>query len=182
MKYRRDFVTNSSSSSYVCEVCSRVEESWEGPHDVDMIQCVNGHTFCADHLTDAPLERIHKELLDFAKTKNVEEVFDYAHLDDPFYIDSENEGVPECMCPICSFCEYSEYDMMEFLMRVYDIDPDIVFAEIKSRNKRRKKLYPSEYIEYVCRERGIKSDAVFAQWPERFGSYLAFRKYINKGR
>lgn len=29
MKFRKDFVTNSSSSSYVCEICGRTESGWD---------------------------------------------------------------------------------------------------------------------------------------------------------
>ena len=49
MKFRKDFVTNSSSSSYVCEICGRTESGWDmGLSEAEMMECVNGHTFCCD--------------------------------------------------------------------------------------------------------------------------------------
>lgn len=46
MKFRKDFVTNSSSSSYVCEICGRTESGWDmGLSEAEMMECVNGHSF-----------------------------------------------------------------------------------------------------------------------------------------
>jgi len=50
LKYRKDFVTNSSSSSYICEICGEVETAWDGLEEVNMAECVNGHVICQDHL------------------------------------------------------------------------------------------------------------------------------------
>ena len=49
LKYRKSFVTNSSSSSYICDICGRVESGWDiGLDEADMFECVNGHVFCCD--------------------------------------------------------------------------------------------------------------------------------------
>jgi hypothetical protein len=47
MKLRLDHVTNSSSSSFVCDICGRAESGWDMClTEVDMIECENGHTIC----------------------------------------------------------------------------------------------------------------------------------------
>lgn len=58
MKYRKDFVTNSSSSSYVCEICGRTESGFDiCLSEVDMMECVNGHTFCCDEALKARIKK-----------------------------------------------------------------------------------------------------------------------------
>jgi hypothetical protein len=51
MKIRKGFVTNSSSSSYVCEICNNVESGYDSSaSDCGMYQCKNDHTFCQSHI------------------------------------------------------------------------------------------------------------------------------------
>lgn len=53
MKIRIGFVSNSSSSSFVCDHCSRVESGWDmGLSDAEMVVCSNGHMLCQEHLYD----------------------------------------------------------------------------------------------------------------------------------
>ena len=55
MKFRSTFVTNSSSSSYVCEICGRTESGWDlGLSECEMMECINGHVFCCDEALEMP--------------------------------------------------------------------------------------------------------------------------------
>lgn len=50
MKKRSGFVANSSSSSYICDVCGETKAGMDmSLSDAYMLQCVNGHIFCEDH-------------------------------------------------------------------------------------------------------------------------------------
>jgi hypothetical protein len=51
MKKRSGFVSNSSSSSFTCDFCGETESGMDfGLDDAGMVECVNGHTLCEDHL------------------------------------------------------------------------------------------------------------------------------------
>ena len=47
MKVRINYVSNSSSSSFVCNVCGHSESGYDcSAQDLGMCQCENGHIFC----------------------------------------------------------------------------------------------------------------------------------------
>ena len=50
MKIRNGFVSNSSSSSFICDVCGHDEAGYDlGLEDAEMYECQNGHIFCESH-------------------------------------------------------------------------------------------------------------------------------------
>jgi hypothetical protein len=53
MKIRKGFVTNSSSSSYICDYCNRAEVGYDlAIEDADMYECENGHVLCRYHFNE----------------------------------------------------------------------------------------------------------------------------------
>lgn len=196
MKFRKSFVTNSSSSSYVCEICGRTESGWDiGLDDAEMYECVNGHVFCVGEALEVPDKKeLIKMILENEWNKgrwdsDIRDYRDYTEEDlnkleeedlfDHYCCESENYMVPECVCPICQFIEYSEYDLSEYLLKTYNIPRDEVFAEVKKYNKRRKKLYENEYITYVCKKFNLNPTEIVAGWKEKFGTYENFKKFLR---
>lgn len=190
MKFRSDFVTNSSSSSFICEICGRTESGWDmSAREAEMYECVNGHTFCMDEALEVSKEEMYKEIDNYAMASSVpltnEENEELSNCEDSsdmvYYAISELDmyEVPECMCPICQFIEYSQRDMARYLLKKYGISRDKVFEEVKKFNKRRKKLYDSEYVTYVCKEYGLNPVEIVAGWKEEFGTYANFDKYLD---
>lgn len=195
MKFRKDFVTNSSSSSYVCEICGRSESGWDlGLGECEMMECVNGHTFCCDEALDMPTkEEMMKMILENgwfnrwdsgiqdyrAYTEEEIAAMDENIIFDEWITDGGYYEVPECMCPICQFIEYSEYDLSAYLLKEYGVSRDEVFAEVKQLNKRRKKLYENEYITYVCKKFDLNPTEIVAGWKEKFGTYHKFKESLR---
>lgn len=196
VKIRSDFVTNSSSSSYVCEICGRSESGWDlGLSECEMMECVNGHVFCCDEALKKPTKKemikiiLENEYNKEAYDSSIMDCRDYTEeeimamdediLFSKFITDGGYYGVPECMCPICQFIEYSEYDLSAYLLKEYGVSRDEVFAEVKQFNKRRKKLYENEYITYVCKKFNLNPAEIVASWKEKFGTYSEFKRWLR---
>lgn len=182
MKFRKDFVTNSSSSSYICEICGRSEEGWDlCLSEAGMVQCVNGHTFCEDEILDVDRSLIINELLIQSYNVHTVDELNDMPLVELFELNDEEARyqMPEICCPICQFIEYSEKDLSQYLLQKYKVRRDDVFVEVKKINKRRKKLYENEYITYVCREFSLNPTEIVSGWKNEFGTYAQFKKYLN---
>ena len=196
MKFRKDFVTNSSSSSYVCEICGRTESGFDlCLSDAEMMECVNSHTFCREEALKRPSKKdLIKMILENEWNKDTwdstlkgrrdyteEELITMEEDDlfDKFCSEGGYYEVPECVCPICQFIEYSEYDLSAYLLKEYGIPRDEVFAEVKQFNKRRKKLYENEYITYVCKKFELNPTEIVTNWKEKFCTYSEFKKWLR---
>lgn len=191
MKFRRDFVTNSSSSSYICEICGRKEVGYEmGLTDADMYECENGHTFCVEEALEASPEQLMAYILENGYNKaeyNDGEEYSEEELnlmDEESLIsiaaEDDNFGIPECMCPICNFIEFSKKDMKRYLMKKYSVPEEEAFAAVKAKNKRRKKLYDQEYIDYVSKKEGQDTADILSNWKATFRTYHEFKQYIGR--
>lgn len=197
MKFRKDFVTNSSSSSYVCEICGRTESGWDiGLSECEMMECVNGHVFCCDEALERPTKKelikmiLENKWNEDVWDRDIRDSRDYSEdellvmeEDDLWSLCSADSGyydVPECVCPICNFIEYSEYDLSAYLLNTYCISRDEVFSEVKKLNKRRRKLYENEYITYVCKKFDLNPTEIVAGWKEKFGTYANFKDSLRK--
>ena len=146
MKIRSGFVTNSSSSSYICVMCDAKEESWDFPDG--WVICENEH-----HLCDKCAGSIPDESLD------------------------HNGQLPATTCPVCRLEAYSNHEMSVYLLKTRQISRDEVFAEIKKVNKRRRKLYDTEYIEYVLRKENATDDIILKEIKDKFVTWDAFCKF-----
>ena len=194
MKFRKTFVTNSSSSSFVCDICGTVESGWDiSLSEAGMMECVNGHVFCEHEALDYDKQELIKMILEneWNKDKWDSDIRDYRDYDEKEISEMNEEelmynfcsesyyDVPECLCPICQFIEYSEYDLSAYLLKEYGVSRDEVFAEVKKFNKRRKKLYENEYITYVCQKFDLNPTEIVAGWKEKFETYVDFKQYLR---
>ena len=153
MKIRRSFVSNSSSSSFVCDVCGTAESGWDASvRDVGMYECYNGHIVCEEDLAESP----------------------------EIETDDGGEYITEQSCPICSFLELCNRDVARYLEKQTKIPRDEIFQEVKKVNKRRKKLYDSEYVTSVCVRIGKDTTNLANELKDEFKEYKKFLEYIKK--
>ena len=146
MKIRNGFVSNSSSSSFICEVCGRQETGYDiGLCDVEMYQCINGHVFCQEEaVEDYTLKQVRDYFMDDCddafKKKLEEEINKFGENAVPsdelkeyifeFIYDDE---VPDFMCPICCVKHIRVADKYNYLLKRFGIKDEEVIEEFKKR-------------------------------------------------
>ena len=141
MKYRKDFVTNSSSPSYVCDICGADASGWNmGLTEAEMVECNNGHTFCESHITmnDDKRAILLSKIKEYADESDYESLSHSSNediLDDYLNERDGRYGCHECLCPIYSFeIGYSD-DIVSYLKAKYSISDESILAELKEKFK-----------------------------------------------
>lgn len=118
MKIRNGFVSNSSSSSFICDVTGRVESGWDITlEEAEMYQCKNGHTFLEDCV-------INKEEFDKLISECSDEDSEEFDEDFRYYIPTE-------FCPICTLTHIDDTMVLKYLIAKGYIDIDNVMKEIR---------------------------------------------------
>jgi len=120
MKLRKGFVSNSSSSSFLCEVCGEDYSGMDaGLDEAEMFECEYGHVVCYDHII-------------LGEDEDKYDIPDF-----PYEIDSKH-------CPICSFATLTDSMLARYLMKETGKELD----EIKKEFLKKFKNY-EEYLKYV---------------------------------
>lgn len=150
MKSRQFFVSNSSSSSFICEICGRSEEGYDlCLSEAEMVECENGHVICNEEMINIDAEN------------------------EP----EDNDEVPQIHCPICNFIEPSYSDLHNYFLKTSNITNEEVFAIIKSINKRRRVLKDEEYVEHVLKAKELTMDVLLENLKKEFeNDYKKFKK------
>lgn len=134
MKTRLGFVSNSSSSSFICDVCGQEASGWDMClSDAEMYECENGHTFCRSEIIDADRKDIITALENHRWLEVPDNIEEYTSIDDFCDIDDFEYEIPECCCPICTFNSYSDSMMNSYIFKKYGIDKAVLFKEIKDK-------------------------------------------------
>ena len=81
MKIRNGFVSNSSSSSFTCEICGNSESGFDAsPYDLGFVVCINDHIICEDDqledvkLTDEEYDNLFDSVIRYFNYKGVQEI------------------------------------------------------------------------------------------------------------
>jgi hypothetical protein len=145
MKVRKGFVSNSSSSSFICEISGETFEGRDASlSDFNLVECANGHTFCDEFLL-ADFEEFKSlfegepptfdEVNVFVKDEKLSQELinnykEYGEIDD----DIENGyGIPVSFCPICQMEKFSKSELISYLMTKCDTDINKLSVEVKAK-------------------------------------------------
>ncbi|MHA2280252.1 MAG: hypothetical protein ACXAC5_05275 [Promethearchaeota archaeon] len=146
MKIRAGFVSNSSSSSFLCNVCGEMETGWDGQYSFATSYCCRGHEMCSEHIdklvSKFTLEDKKKAVLEdeyFAETLKDEEVAlinkgNSFAIEDAFERFREDwDEAPESLCPVCSLATISDGSVLRYLLK-HDIRTrEDIEKEIRSK-------------------------------------------------
>jgi len=98
MKIRKGFVSNSSSTSFTCDVCGETVSGWDMClSDSGMVECQYGHTICEEHILDK------NDLLDSDETKYIEDQYGDRFLKNEY-------------CPICALQVIMDSDLLNYVI------------------------------------------------------------------
>lgn len=138
MKIRTGFVSNSSSSSFVCGSCGEAYEGWDGDYGgISEYWCENSHSLCSEcfSLDDVPRERLKRfwnshshEYEEEARQmieEDIESLFDY--IADDMY------EFPEEICPLCNLDSISDRDLMYYLEGKVKMNRNQIEQEIRDK-------------------------------------------------
>lgn len=148
MKIRKGFVSNSSSSSFICEVCGEVEAGYDMSYDeAGFMMCEHGHVLCKSHIhpitidkAKALLEKIKSDTKyvsgDFLEKEEADQLQELIDID----VDSLNyrsfqdygyDQFPEEICPICSLEEISDSDILMYILKEHNSTRQFVIDKAK---------------------------------------------------
>jgi len=140
MKIRTGFVSNSSSSSFICDITGGVESGYDCSYDdLGMSKCERGHVFYTKFLVKELDELTTEEKKDFLIKYHIDE-------DEEGTIKDiiKDYGNPSAMCPICSMKKVSLDESRKYMLKKLNLSEEKLKEEILNNFH----SY-NDYIEYI---------------------------------
>lgn len=114
-KIRKGFVSNSSSSSFICEISGSVESGYDAsPQDVGMIRCDHDHLMLESYIPAGA------ELVEYEEWGGV--------------------ALTEADCPICQLKEVRADDLVKFALKQLGVTEEQLKDQIRSKFKNLKEF------------------------------------------
>lgn len=139
MKIRNGFVSNSSSSSFVCDICGTSYEGMDGDYgnDVQELHCTNGHSICSPCIDFTPEQQ--EELFskqDYSAEEAIEErkhikedgFQEWCKDHDIFY-----KNIDPCLCDVCQFKTLLSQDYLSLMKKDNSISDLQILETIRNR-------------------------------------------------
>jgi len=144
LKQRNYFVSNSSSSSYICEVCGNEYSGFDvSLYDAEMYECKHRHVFCEDHV-DKNVLAAWKETEIQRYMKEYELTHDEA--EDELENDSDYRyDFPENVCPCCTLKTIVDNDLITYLLHISNM------TRLECEDVIRSKFTNSKELNEICK-------------------------------
>lgn len=134
MKIRLGFVSNSSSSSYTCDVCGETVSGWDVElAEPGMMRCEHGHILCEGHISldldDWLNWKVYRDILldkkyifdedkEILRSISTPDEF-WGLLGDDIWEENFNYirySIPAKYCPLCTFEGLKDSELITFLL------------------------------------------------------------------
>jgi hypothetical protein len=175
MKMRLGFVSNSSSSSFVCTVSGEVFSGMDmSISEFDMSRCENNHEFCNEYLVKDSnnvgvklqyvIRQMTKEInsewhqenypndvedtkkeLELVKEMTEDEFDDWWHEDGEGYVEEYDYECPAECCPICTLAHITDKDVLAYFLHISNLTRENIVEKIQSEFQTNEQL--REYAE-----------------------------------
>ena len=131
MKIRTGFVSNSSSSSFVCDICGGIESDRDcGPSEFDMLECEMGHVYHRYCLELDEQEKIDKLVEDYVEIQRSGKLSDR----------EVSDSVPQSLCPVCNLKHINDHFLLAYALKSQGADKEGLIDSIKRQFKTENEL------------------------------------------
>jgi hypothetical protein len=111
MKQGLGFVSNSSTSSYICILCGNIEGGWDAsPKDLGFYECDCEHMICEEHMIPKDVDA------------------------------DEDEDAPDQRCPICMLQKITVDDLLLAYAKISGLDRKTLTEQLLQKFKTRKEF------------------------------------------
>ena len=116
MKIRMGFVSNSSSSSFICMVSGNIEAGYDmSMEEAGFVECVVGHEFLESYVVG-----------DISTLKDDKDDYDVDY-------DEWRYTIPSSNCPICTLKHITDKDVLKYLVKTEKIDKEMLLDKIRNQ-------------------------------------------------
>lgn len=187
MKIRNGFVSNSSSSSFICEVSGVSESGWDASRkDLGFVVCVNGHTFLEEYAIDISDREIFeaKKAALLKKFLSVIRINEKA-LEDKSYSEEMHKWREDYIAHIkekytvVEQINYGDDDFEDTLDEYYnDVFDELEVPENRCPLCMFTEVNPETFFKFYLKENNLTKSDVALMLKERFKTWENFRKYM----